>query len=60
MLKKFRTVAAGMETYLLEIIWGKPHGFRAGIASVLLPASSKLFNTGIIIRRRLRNICILS
>jgi hypothetical protein len=59
MLKKFPTVAAGMETSWLEIIWGKPHGFWAGIASVLLPVSSKLFNTGIIIRRRPCNIRIL-
>jgi hypothetical protein len=54
MLNRFRTITAHVETYVLQVMLRKRHGFWAGLTRIYLFGAWKLFNFAVNIRRRLR------
>lgn len=56
MRETFRVWGTSLETFVLEVIFGKRHDFKAIVLRTLLPALFRLFRIGVNIRRRLFNL----
>src|SRR5271154_513145 len=59
MREKFQVWAESLETFVLEVIFGERHDFRARLTRGILFGGSKLFQVGVKIRRWLYNVRLL-
>jgi hypothetical protein len=55
MRKKFQLLGKSLETFVLEVIFGERHDFKANVLRAVLFALFGLFRIGVNIRRRLFN-----